>query len=100
MWAGASFQVEYFVYGITLMTFGFNFSQALILTVIAQLLGMFAALEGLAPTFSVPGWLTLVATPTHGADVSIFSGTGVAGIAYYLLARRELNGTDVEAAAS
>ena len=66
--------------------------------VVAQLLGMFAALEGLAPTFPVPGWLTLVASHTHGADVSIFSGVGVAGVAYYVLARRELNGAEAEAA--
>lgn len=66
--------------------------------VIAQLLGMLAALEGLAPTFSVPGWLTLVATHTHGADVSIFSGTGVAAITYFLLARKELGTAGVETA--
>ncbi len=68
--------------------------------VIAQLLGMFAALEGLAPTFTVPGWLTLVSSHTHGADISVFSGIGVAGVAYYLLARRELRSAALETSAS
>ncbi|HUY07295.1 MAG TPA: cytosine permease [Acidimicrobiales bacterium] len=64
--------------------------------VFAQLLGMFAALEGLSPTFSVPSWLNLVAAHTHGADVSIFSGAGVAGIVYFLLVRKEFNKVDDE----
>lgn len=37
MWAGASVQVEYFVYGAILMTFGFTFAQALSLIVIGNL---------------------------------------------------------------
>jgi nucleobase:cation symporter-1, NCS1 family len=37
MWAGASIQVEYFVYGAILMTFGFNVAQALSLVVIGNL---------------------------------------------------------------
>ncbi len=37
MWAGASFQVEYFVYGVILMTFGFTFAQAVILIVVGNL---------------------------------------------------------------
>jgi purine-cytosine permease-like protein len=37
MWAGASLQVEYFIYGAVLMTFGFTFAQALSLIVIGNL---------------------------------------------------------------
>src|SRR5271169_6733501 len=37
MWAGASVQVEYFIYGAILMTFGFTFAQALSLIVIGNL---------------------------------------------------------------
>jgi len=37
MWAGASVQIEYFVYGAILMTFGFTFAQAVILIVIGNL---------------------------------------------------------------
>src|SRR5487761_2007615 len=37
LWAGASFQIEYFVYGVTLMTFGFTFAQAVGLIVVGNL---------------------------------------------------------------
>jgi len=37
MWAGASVQVEYFIYGAILMTFGFSFAQAVSLIVIGNL---------------------------------------------------------------
>src|SRR3984885_16135639 len=37
MWAGASVQIEYFVYGAILMTFGFTFTQAVVLIVIENL---------------------------------------------------------------
>ncbi|HEY3942646.1 MAG TPA: cytosine permease [Acidimicrobiales bacterium] len=37
MWAGASVQVEYFIYGAILMTFGFSFGQALSLIVVGNL---------------------------------------------------------------
>jgi nucleobase:cation symporter-1, NCS1 family len=37
MWAGASVQIEYFVYGAILMTFGFTFAQAVILIVVGNL---------------------------------------------------------------
>ncbi len=49
MWAGASVQVEYFIYGAILMTFGFTFWQALSVIVIGNvsylLLGL-ASLQG------------------------------------------------------
>ena len=38
MWAGASVQIEYFVYGAILMTFGFTFTQAVVLIVIGAVL--------------------------------------------------------------
>ena len=37
MWAGASVQIEYFIYGAVLMTFGFSFGQALSLIIIGNL---------------------------------------------------------------
>jgi NCS1 family nucleobase:cation symporter-1 len=37
MWAGASVQVEYFIYGAILMTFGFTFWQALSVIIIGNL---------------------------------------------------------------
>jgi len=37
MWAGASVQIEYFIYGAILMTFGFSFGQALSLIIIGNL---------------------------------------------------------------
>ncbi|MGO9343883.1 MAG: purine-cytosine permease family protein [Acidimicrobiales bacterium] len=37
LWAGASVQVEYFVYGAILMTFGFTFAQAVALIVLGNL---------------------------------------------------------------
>ena len=37
MWAGASVQIEYFIYGAVLMTFGFNFAQALSIILIGNL---------------------------------------------------------------
>jgi purine-cytosine permease-like protein len=37
MWAGASVQIEYFIYGAVLMTFGFNFAQALSLIILGNL---------------------------------------------------------------
>ncbi|MGH9006474.1 MAG: purine-cytosine permease family protein, partial [Acidimicrobiales bacterium] len=37
MWAGASVQIEYFIYGAVLMTFGFNWTKALSLIIIGNL---------------------------------------------------------------
>src|SRR5580700_3610467 len=37
MWAGASVQIEYFIYGAVLMTFGFNFAQALSIIILGNL---------------------------------------------------------------
>jgi purine-cytosine permease-like protein len=56
-------------------------------SIVAQLIGMFAALSGLSTTFSLPHWLNLVTYHTSGADFSIFLGMGVAGVIYFLLGR-------------
>ncbi|HVX19985.1 MAG TPA: cytosine permease [Acidimicrobiales bacterium] len=37
MWAGASVQIEYFIYGAILMTFGFTFAQAVVVIVVGNL---------------------------------------------------------------
>src|SRR6202167_5891324 len=38
MWAGASFQIEYFVYGVILMTFfGLDFGQVVLVTIVGNL---------------------------------------------------------------
>jgi nucleobase:cation symporter-1, NCS1 family len=37
LWAGASVQIEYFVYGAILMTFGFTFAQAVVLIVLGNI---------------------------------------------------------------
>jgi len=62
---------------------------------IAQLLGMIAAMAGLNPTFNVPGWMNPVAAATGTdsftrADVSIFMGMAVAAVVYWFLARRSV----------
>ncbi|HLN16207.1 MAG TPA: cytosine permease [Acidimicrobiales bacterium] len=44
MWAGASVQVEYFIYGAILMTFGFNFAQALSIIILGNLSYFFLGL--------------------------------------------------------
>ena len=61
--------------------------------IIAQLLGMLAALECLAATFSLPKWLHIVnyhfggnPTPAYGADFSVFAGMLVGGAVYLALA--------------
>jgi nucleobase:cation symporter-1, NCS1 family len=47
LWAGASVQVEYFIYGAILMTFGFTFAQALSLIIIGNLTFLFLGLTSL-----------------------------------------------------
>ena len=55
---------------------------------VAQVIGMFAALSALSATFHLPQWLNEVTYHEHGADFSIFFGMGVGGAVYYLLAHR------------
>jgi nucleobase:cation symporter-1, NCS1 family len=63
---------------------------------IAQLLGMIAAMSGLNPTFSVPTWVNPLAALTGNdaftrADFSIFMGLFVGGLVYFILARRSVS---------
>ncbi len=60
---------------------------------IAQLLGMIAAMSALNPTFSVPTWMNPIAAATGTdaftrADFSIFMGLAVGGLVYLVLAYR------------
>jgi purine-cytosine permease-like protein len=54
--------------------------------IIAQLVGMFAALMGLSQTF----FHGLLSSHTHDADFSVFLGLGVGGLVYAVLAGREV----------
>jgi NCS1 family nucleobase:cation symporter-1 len=61
--------------------------------IIAQVVGMLAALSSLSATFSLPHWLNSVthATADHagyGADFSVYMGMGVAAIVYLILGWR------------
>jgi NCS1 family nucleobase:cation symporter-1 len=58
---------------------------------VAQGIGMFAAISALSATFHLPSWLNLVTYHTRdsygfGGDFSIFLGMGVAALAYVVLA--------------
>lgn len=55
--------------------------------IVAQLLGMAAALSALspAPPLRFPSWMNPITVHSGGADFSVFMGVGVAGIAYVLL---------------
>ncbi len=57
----------------------------------AQILGMLAAISGLAATFHLPQWLNEVTAHTrdaygYGADFSVLLGMGVGGLVYLVLA--------------
>jgi purine-cytosine permease-like protein len=59
--------------------------------IVAQLVGMVAALEGLNPTFNVPSWMNKLSALTGSnsfvrADFSIYLGIGVGGLLYLVLA--------------
>jgi cytosine/uracil/thiamine/allantoin permease len=58
--------------------------------IIAQVVGMLAAIEGLSATFKLPNWLNEITFHTHdsfgyGADFSVFLGVGVGGLLYFVL---------------
>jgi NCS1 family nucleobase:cation symporter-1 len=59
-------------------------------SVVAQLVGMFAAISALSTTFHLPTWLNSVTWATNGADFSVFLGMGVGGLLYFVLARGAL----------
>ncbi|HXQ19910.1 MAG TPA: cytosine permease [Acidimicrobiales bacterium] len=58
--------------------------------IIAQVVGMFAAISGLSATFHLPQWLNEVTYTTSpsgfGADFSVFMGMGVGALVYLVLA--------------
>jgi purine-cytosine permease-like protein len=60
--------------------------------IIAQLVGMFAAISALSATFTLPHWLNELTFHTtdypanYGADFSVFLGVGVGGLVYLVLA--------------
>jgi purine-cytosine permease-like protein len=65
--------------------------------IIAQLLGMAAAMSALSPTFHVADWMHEITVATGGpagaaggADFSVFTGLAVGGATYFLLARRSV----------
>jgi nucleobase:cation symporter-1, NCS1 family len=57
---------------------------------VAQVVGMFAAISGLSVTFTLPHWLNEVTYHNGGADFSVFLGMGVAAAVYLLLASRSV----------
>ncbi len=56
--------------------------------IIAQFLGMAAAMSALSTSFSVPSWAHPITAHTGGADFSIFMGVAVGGLAYLVLGRK------------
>ncbi len=74
MWAGASVQIEYFVYGAILMTFGFTFAQALSLIVLGNLSFL------LLGVFSLQGPQT--GTTVFGINRAGFGPNGSRGVAF------------------
>ena len=75
MWAGASINIEYFVYGALLMTFGFSLTQALVLIVVGNLSWL---LVGLC---SLQGPAT--GTTTFGVNRAVFGPRGSKGLALF-----------------
>jgi NCS1 family nucleobase:cation symporter-1 len=62
---------------------------------VAQLLGMAAAISALAATFHLPRWMNEVTQNTldkagFGADFSVYMGMGVAALVYVVLAWRKV----------
>jgi nucleobase:cation symporter-1, NCS1 family len=76
MWAGASVQIEYFIYGCILMTFGFTFYQALSLIIIGNLsyflLGL-ASLQGPQTGTTVFAINRAAYGPNGGRPISFFN---------------------------
>jgi purine-cytosine permease-like protein len=59
--------------------------------IIAQVIGMFAAITGLSATFTLPHWLNEITYHTedayhYGGDFSVFLGMGVGALVYLILA--------------
>ncbi len=63
--------------------------------IVAQVVGMFAAISALSATFHLPRWLNLVTYHTRdaygfGGDFSVFFGLGVGALVYLILATRNV----------
>jgi nucleobase:cation symporter-1, NCS1 family len=63
--------------------------------IVAQVVGMYAAISALSATFDLPQWLNPVTYATrdaygYGADFSIYLGMGVAGLLYFVLGWRSV----------
>jgi nucleobase:cation symporter-1, NCS1 family len=105
MWAGASLQIEYFVYGVILMTFGFTFAQAVAIIVLGNLSYLFLGLASLQgpqagttamtinrASFGTRGsrlialfnWLTQVGFETEGLILVVFAAEVLAVKAGFL----------------
>jgi len=73
LWAGASINVEYFVYGALLMTFGFSLPEAMVLIVVGNLSWLLVGLCSLqGPT---------TGTTTFGVNRAAFGPRGSRGLA-------------------
>ncbi len=75
MWAGASVQIEYFIYGAILMTFGFTFWQALSIIVIGNVSYVFLGLSSLQGPQA--------GTTVFGTNRAAFGPNGSRGIAFF-----------------
>lgn len=75
MWAGASVQIEYFIYGAILMTFGFTFAQALSIIIIGNLSYLFLGLTSLQGPQA--------GTTVFGTNRAAFGPNGSRGIAFF-----------------
>jgi nucleobase:cation symporter-1, NCS1 family len=69
--------------------------------IIAQVVGMYAAISALSATFHLPTWLNPITYYTrdsygYGADFSVYMGIGVAGLLYLALAWRAVRREAVE----
>ena len=104
MWAGASVQFEYLVYGAVLMTFGFTFGQAVVLILVGNLsylllgvcslqgpqAGTTAFMINRAPfgpngsrLIALFNWLTQVGFEAEGLILIVFGGMALAAKAGY-----------------
>jgi purine-cytosine permease-like protein len=53
--------------------------------IVAQIVGMTAAMSALSTSFSVPSWAHPITVHASGADFSIFMGVAVGGLVYLTL---------------